>query len=160
MNGSFRAELLELRPHRPNNPSNPMRTLICWNSQRTNPQAASGSFLYLMVHFVDISSKLRKCIVVQERQRPTATPRSTEYLAAVKRSGFLSFDVNKLDMDKEFWEMSRCPDRPSSCLKCDNRETEQRLILTMEDSYVCRSDVSCDGATQSDWWEFPDVVRS
>lgn len=40
----------------------------------------------------------------------------------------------KLDTDLNFWETSRCPDGPSSCLTSDNRETnakaEQSSILT------------------------------
>ena len=43
-------------------------------------------------------------------------------------------------MDLDLWEMSRCPDRLSSCLPFDNRETEKMVgkleISQFENSYI------------------------
>lgn len=68
--------------------------------------------------------------------RPTRVPSSIKELACVERIGFLRFDVNKMDMDIEFWEMSRCPDRLSSCLTFDNRETQQSETLNYN-GFIC-----------------------
>lgn len=124
----------------------------CWNSQHSIKSAENTT--RNMAYFVPKgivcqwrgycrekciqtcwSEKLPGIVICLPRLDPSAALRSWPQRKWDSRV----LTQTKLDMDIKFWETSRCPDRPSSCLTSDNRETnakaEQSSILP---GFICR----------------------